>query len=135
MAVTELERSPLRAPRRVAAMLGLATAGVVVFDPQHTHVPLCPFHAVTGWWCPLCGGLRAVNATVRGHLGAALHDNVLLIAALPLVAWMFVVWTLRLRAGRPARRWPRSATVLLVVLGIAFTIVRNLPALGALRPT
>lgn len=134
MAVTDFGPSRLRAPRRVAAMLGVATAGVVVLDPQHTHIPLCPFHAMTGWWCPLCGGLRAVNATARGHLGAALHDNVLLMAAVPVFAWYFVDWTLRLRAGRPARRWPRSATVALVVLGVVFTVARNLPAMGALRP-
>jgi Protein of unknown function (DUF2752) len=135
MAVTELGRSPLRAPIRVAVYTGIATVGVVAMDPQHTHIPLCPFHAITGWWCPLCGGLRAVNAAARGHLGAALHDNVLLMAGLPILVWIFVDWTLRRRDGRAARSWPRWATVALVVLGVVFTVVRNLPALDALRPT
>ena len=135
MAVTGLGRSTPRAPLRVALVGVVATAGVVALDPQHTHIPLCPFHALTGWWCPLCGGLRAVNAVARGHLGAALHANVLLVAALPVVIWMFLDWTRRLRDGRPARSWPKWAPAAFVVLGVVFTVVRNLPAFSVLRPT
>ena len=40
------------------------------FDPAHRHVPLCPFHTITGWQCPLCGGLRCADALVHGQWSA-----------------------------------------------------------------
>jgi Protein of unknown function (DUF2752) len=97
-------------------------------------VPLCPFHAVTGWWCPLCGGLRAAQALSHGKVAAALHDNVVLVAALPLLALFWLDWLLRARADRPPRALSRAAGVTVVVALVGFTIVRNLPWAGALRP-
>ena len=34
------------------------TRGRPVIRPDRNHVPLCPLHALTGIWCPFCGGLR-----------------------------------------------------------------------------
>jgi hypothetical protein len=31
-------------------------------------LPPCIFHALTGYYCPGCGGTRAVNALLRGQL-------------------------------------------------------------------
>ncbi len=121
-------------PARVAALLTLATAADVALDPQHTHVPLCPFHSLTGMQCPFCGSLRAVDNLVRGHLVTAVHDNLLLVAALPVLVLVWLDWVGRRRAGRPARRWPRAATVWLVVLLVGYAVVRNLPPMAALRP-
>lgn len=122
------------APGRVAAATVLALAGDVAFDPSHRHVPLCPFRALTGWWCPLCGGLRCADALAHGHLGQAVHDNVLLVAALPLLAWAWLDWVARSRAGKPARRLGAAGVALIVAVLVAFTVVRNLPPAGFLRP-
>jgi Protein of unknown function (DUF2752) len=121
-------------PARVAALVSLATAADVALDPQHTHVPLCPFHSLTGMQCPFCGSLRAVDNLVRGHVTTALHDNLLLVAALPVLAIAWLDWVARRRTGRPARRWPTAATVGLVVLLVGYAVVRNLPSMVALRP-
>jgi len=127
--VTIASATRARAPYRVAA-LGLAAAVAdVAFDPVHRHVPLCPFHAVTGWWCPLCGGLRAADSLVHGHIGAALHYNVLFVAALPLVLFWWLDW---MRTGR-VRRLPRAAIVALIAIAVAFTVLRNLPFAATLR--
>lgn len=122
------------APLRAAVLAVSAGALVVALDPEHTHVPLCPFNATTGLQCPLCGSLRAVNNLARGRVGAAVHDNILFVAALPVIALLWLGWMRRSRVGRPAPAWPRWATVAVVVLGVAFTIVRNLPGAEALRP-
>jgi Protein of unknown function (DUF2752) len=123
-------------PARFAALVTLATAADVALDPQHTHVPLCPFHSLTGMQCPLCGSLRAVDNLVRGHPFTALHDNLLLVAALPVLAVAWLDWVAQRRAGRPARRWPnKTATVCLVVLLVGYGVVRNLPSMAALRPS
>jgi hypothetical protein len=114
-----------------AAAAGAALLADVAFDPAHRHVPLCPFHALTGGWCPLCGGLRAADALAHLQWRAALHDNVVFVLALPLIALWWVRWV---RDGRPSHRLGRGAVVAIVLVGVAFTIVRNLPFAHALRP-
>ena len=61
--------------------LGAAAAGLVAaFDPATTWwFPSCPFYALTGWLCPLCGSLRAVHALLRGAPFAAITLNPLVI--------------------------------------------------------
>jgi hypothetical protein len=123
-----------RAPYRAAVLAVAAVLADVAFDPAQRHVPLCPFHAVTGWYCPLCGGLRAADALAHLHVAAAARDNVVLLAALPLLALWWLDWVRRGRVGGRARSLRGVSVVAVVVLAIAFTVVRNLPAVTALRP-
>jgi hypothetical protein len=118
-----------QAPYRAAALGSAALAADVAFDPVHRHVPLCPFHAVTGGWCPLCGGLRSADSLAHLQFGSALHYNALFVVALPFVLMFWIDWA---RTGRV--RWSRYVVPVLVVLAVAFTIVRNLPFAAALRP-
>jgi len=121
-------------PYRVAAAAGAALAADVAFDPVHRHVPLCPFHTVTGLWCPLCGGLRAADSLAHLQVMTALHDNAVFVLALPLIALWWVDWAVRSRSGRPPRTQPRYAVTALVLVAVAFTVLRNLPFAHALRP-
>jgi hypothetical protein len=131
---SRLTARPSSRPIQVAAGAAVALAAAVAFDPAHRHVPLCPFHTITGWQCPLCGGLRCVDALVHGQWSAALHDNALLVAALPVLAWLWLDAWRRSRAGRPHRSLRRRGIVTVVVVLAAFTLVRNLGPMGALRP-
>jgi hypothetical protein len=128
-------RPALRAPITVAVVLAAAVAADVAFDPQHRHVPLCPFHALTGWWCPLCGSLRAADALAHLRLGSALHDNVLFVLAVPLLALWWLDWAVRSRSGQTGpRRLSRPVVAALVLVAVVFTVVRNLGPFAALRP-
>jgi len=122
------------APYRLAAAAALAGAIDVVGNPSRTHVPLCPLHALTGLWCPLCGGLRAVHALSRGHIQSALHDNAMLVLALPVIVALWAQWAARTRTGRAPRRWPRGATLAVITALAAFTVLRNLAIGMALHP-
>jgi hypothetical protein len=124
-----------RAVLRAAALAVTAGLADLAFDPVHTHVPLCPFRALTGLDCPLCGGLRAVYQLLQLRVGAAVRDNVLVVAVLPVAVGLWLLWAVRARTGRPAPSWPRAATVTLALLAVAFTLVRNLPFAVALRPS
>ncbi|MGH8962309.1 MAG: DUF2752 domain-containing protein [Jatrophihabitantaceae bacterium] len=122
------------APVRVLALLLAGTVADVGFDPEHRHIPLCPFHALTGWQCPLCGGLRCVDALAHARVSAAVHDNVLVVTAIPVVAVLWMIGLMAARAGRERPAWPRAATAALIALAVGFTVVRNLPFASALRP-
>ena len=75
-------------PLPVRAILLVAlTAALAAFDPATTWwFPSCPFHALTGWLCPLCGSLRAIHALCLGAPLAALAFNPLTIVGL--AAWL-----------------------------------------------
>lgn len=119
-------------------VLGAAAAAIVAFDPVHHDVPLCPLHAVTGIWCPFCGGLRAVWLLAHLQIGAAAASNLVVFALVPWFAWR---WWRTFTARPPAvLRWrgvvvpQRHLGAAVVVLLVAYTVVRNLPAGAFLAP-
>jgi hypothetical protein len=112
---------------RVGTIGAAALAADIAFDPQQRHVPLCPFHAVTGLWCPLCGSLRAADALAHGQLATAVRDNALLVVGVVLLGFWAVDLLLRGRRGEPLRRLNRPAVIGLIAVLVVFTIVRNLP--------
>jgi hypothetical protein len=71
--------------RFASTCFALAATAVLLlaFDPATTWwFPSCPFHALTGWLCPLCGSLRALHALLLGAPAAALAFNPLTIVGL-----------------------------------------------------
>ena len=123
--------------RAIRGDVGLAAAGAAAvallhFRDPHAHnaYGFCPFHVATGWWCPACGGLRAVNDLTDGRIVASLHSNVLL---LPFVATVAVFWGRRAwlrwtgrQPGPTAVFTPVSGALTLAGVAI-FTVLRNTP--------
>jgi len=106
------------------AVLVGALAYVGLADPHRPGFlfPTCPFHAMTGWYCPGCGGLRMTHDLLHGNLSAAVVDNVFVLIGLPLlIAWLVV----RLRLGKRLMSVPAIATI--IIATVAWTVVRNLP--------
>ncbi len=62
------------ADTRGAAVAMLGAAALLPLLPGHAGLP-CPLRTLTGVPCPLCGMTTSVEATVHGHLGAALQAN------------------------------------------------------------
>ena len=126
------------APLGAAAAAGVTTLALQLRDPHvHGSLGLCPFKAITGWDCPGCGGLRAVNDLTRGDVAGAISSNLLLVSSLPVLA---VLWTRSF-----AQRWrgvrrplPQPAAGFLaavaVVVVLVFWVVRNLPFAAVLAP-
>ena len=134
-------RPPDTVRRRWVGPLVVAVAALVALgadlalDPFHRDVPLCPFHAATGWDCPLCGGLRAADALARLRLGPALRANLLFVLAAPLLVLWWADWAAARRRGRAARSPSRTVVLAIIVLALVFTVVRNLSFGSALRPS
>jgi hypothetical protein len=119
-------------------------AGLTVaqFDPnQYSFYPQCYLYKTTGILCAGCGATRAVYALLHGRFLEAMHDNVLLVCALPLIGWSLGKY---LAQTWLANRWPnsppvvrdRTGVVIIFGLFIAFSVVRNIPleALDVIRP-
>src|SRR6476619_1391365 len=101
----------------------------------------CPFYALTGLYCPGCGGLRAVNDLTNGDLTAAASSNLLFVALIPVIVVVWLRWTRRACSGAPvpaprerfgvrAGVWIMAFAVVLTV----FAVVRNLPMGSWLAP-
>ena len=127
---------------RVLAPMAAAVAGVVAatvvatVDPnQPGHYPTCPFLYITGYYCPGCGSLRAVHDLLHGDLHSALARNPLTLIATPYLIWSWITWLRRGLTGRPPRRMaPPWAIWTLLVVVMAFWLLRNLPGVGWLGP-
>jgi hypothetical protein len=113
---------------------GLALSGL--FAATGVGVP-CPFLALTGWQCPLCGGTRMGAALLHGDLASAYAFNPALLMAVAALVALAVLWAIEVAGGpavRPPRRLqerlrqiPAVAWPLLVgALTVAYTVVRNL---------
>lgn len=106
-----------------------ATALVALRDPHAAgSYGFCPLHAVTGLWCPACGGLRATYDLAHLHLASAWGENALWVAAVPFVVVGWLVALVRRGRGLPARAVPAWAQVAGLTVVLAFGILRNIPA-------
>jgi hypothetical protein len=136
-----IQASPLLRPPLAAAGLALAaTALVAAVDPGVPgRYPVCPSLALTGLYCPLCGGLRAVHALTRLDVAASIAWNAIAIPLILLAVWFWIVWIRRAWRGETAPgRWrpivPRWAVWVVCLVGLAFGVARNLPGGEFLAP-
>jgi len=126
----------LRVPGLVLVAAVAATSVVAKVDPnQPGHYPTCPFLAVTGYYCPGCGSLRALHDLAHGDVVGALARNPLMVLAAGGLLVAFVLWTRRRWRGLP-RTWAAPASVLygLLALVLAFWVLRNVPGWTWLSP-
>jgi len=133
--VMELE-AVARRRRALAAPVGVAAVAVTAAAVLHFRDPhsagsygVCPMYALTGLWCPACGGLRAVNDLTNLDVGAAVSSNVLIVPFVAVLVIAWIGWTVRRWKGTRDRMIVLRPTVTIVVLGVlvAFTVVRNTP--------
>lgn len=135
-------------PRRVAgpllAFAGVATATALlaVRDP---HVRgswgSCAFHDLTGYYCPGCGGLRAVNDLANGDVIGALSSNLYFVLLFPVFIGLWAMWLRNSWQGRTIGLSQHTTrTVVYPVLGalfgllVLFTVMRNIPSGSWLSP-
>ena len=124
---------------RLLVGAGVLAAGLTlsaVYATTGAGVP-CPFLALTGWSCPLCGGTRMGSALLHGDLSAAFAFNPLALIGVAVLAVLTALWGVA-AAGGPAVRPPRvlaewagrvGATRWLViglVVATAYAVLRNL---------
>jgi hypothetical protein len=108
---------------------------VAVLDPNRPgHYPVCPFLALTGWYCPGCGGLRAVHALLHADPAQALARNPLVVLLLPVLAVAWARWLRRAWRGVRTGQWPGWMLWAGLAVLVGFGVARNLPGAGWLAP-
>ena len=109
---------------------------MAALDPSSTGTyPECLFRSATGLWCPGCGLTRAAHHLLHGDIERALGYNALV---LPFGGLLVITWIAWLRGSgghRPAwvHRAALPAWIVLAIVAMTFTIVRNIPAFDVLR--
>ncbi|WP_285751675.1 DUF2752 domain-containing protein [Lentzea sp. NBRC 105346] len=121
----------MKAPLMVFAAAA-AGCGVLMFvnpNSPDSWLPRCPFNWLTGLDCPACGSTRMVHALLHGDVVAAWHFNaVMLVAGLPLMAWLWLRWFNASRKGEKQKPVPKSVGVTVLATGLVWMVVRNLVA-------
>jgi len=126
----------LVAPLGLAAAAALSVGVITLLQRVPVGLPGCPFHALTGLWCPLCGGTRAVAALASGDVVEALGLNAIVVLAAPVALLAWLRWTVGRARGRPIAFLEVSGRTITVVAAVLllFAVVRNLPFAEALAP-
>jgi hypothetical protein len=126
-------------PRRgvaKAVVLGACAVAIVghLVNPYTMTLPHCPFHALTGLWCPACGSTRALFSLMHGDIAGAVKHNVLFLPAVSLLFWELASYVTRAYAPNYTASWlrtplqRRSRALWAIPLVIAvFWVVRNIP--------
>ncbi len=123
-----LVRAAGRGPFRLAALAagGTGLAGLLWrFNPATSRFfPPCPFHALTGLYCPGCGSTRALYSLVHGDVAAAWRYNALFTLTLPFVS---VLAAGELMGKGWSSMLPARAIWTFFAVVVAFWIARNVP--------
>ena len=137
MARSELDTALRRTTysRAWAAALVSGAAGICVFlywvTPGESRLlPPCPFHWVTGLYCPGCGSLRGLHHLLHGNLYAALRSSPLMVLALPLMLQLVASQlgaAVSARLTKPLSISGRRSTMILAII-LAYWAARNVPA-------
>jgi hypothetical protein len=88
---------PKRTPRLIlisTTVLALALLYFFVDARKGNFFPRCPFHFLTGLYCPGCGSQRAISALLHGEVLAAINFNVLMVLSLPLLIYSAAIYVL-----------------------------------------
>jgi hypothetical protein len=113
-----------------AAAAALVIGLLYAYDPATTAwFPSCPFRALTGLLCPLCGSLRAAHELLHGHIVDAflLNPFTFAIGVVTLVISPFRQVRLKADTTPAGVVSGFSRTVTFVVAAIVYTVLRNLP--------
>jgi hypothetical protein len=117
---------------KMILVLGITIVALIflyVFDPSTSLIyPPCPFHALTGYYCPGCGSLRALHQLLHGHLLKAFDLNPLMVLLLPFLGYSLLSYIFEGIIKKTPPKVFIPAIYIWVLLGVIllFCILRNL---------
>lgn len=112
----------------VAVFLGMLSL-YFFWDPSHVAIfPKCPFHELTGIYCPGCGSQRAVHDIINGEVIDGFRHNYLIIMVIMILGYQgYVLFSQHILKKTVENLLHKSKiTNTILVLVIMFWILRNI---------
>ncbi|NWJ46110.1 MAG: DUF2752 domain-containing protein [Chloroflexi bacterium] len=130
----KLERLVKKEKLKLATVAGVASVALPVLyfaDPASAHFyPRCPFHLLTGLYCPACGSTRAAYHLLHGNFKSAIKLNALFVLGAPVLvlpAYRYLQQSLEKGRLEPDfkldSRWQKA----IIAIAFGFAFLRNLP--------
>ena len=96
----------------------------------------CPFHRLTGLYCPGCGVSRMCISILRLDFLSALRYNSIVLFLLPVIFLLMVQLTVHyVKTGRKQlTKGQRIVVWSMAVILVLFGVIRNFPQFPLLRP-
>lgn len=97
----------------------------------------CFWHEITGLYCPGCGVTRMFDALLMGDLYQVFRYNPFCFLLLPAMLVLLINYCYAQYKGQEswASRIPEWVWVVLIIVAIAYGVLRNLPCGSFLAPT
>lgn len=115
----------------ITSMFGGLFLYYYLYNPTHSGLFIpCPFHYLTGYYCPGCGSQRAIHSLLHARFSDAFGFNPLMLLSLPIVIYGLGIniynWIMR-TGHRFMLFYNKTFIFGYFGLAIIFWIVRNLP--------
>jgi len=96
----------------------------------------CMFKSITNLYCPGCGITRMFLSLFQLDFTKAFYSNPLIFTLLPYGVFAYLRHSLYILKGKsyPYKEYHRYILIVILVITIAFGVVRNLPYFHFLRP-
>ncbi len=113
--------------------VGAVAAGLLMLYFRDPHVqgayPPCPFHFLTGYWCPGCGITRGINDVMHGRFVQGFWQNPLLMLFLPAAIFWGgrSAWRVLVDPTAPAIVVKDRLLRIGLLLVVVYWLLRNLP--------
>lgn len=137
-------RHKSEAIRRLAIYIAAFTAVLFIIANQPTSgscaletpsfqnrfkIPPCPFHSITGLYCPGCGSTRALGYLVRGLLLNSLRYNPLVLPLIPILTVGIILnfYEQFTKKRLFPSRFRFEVSLLILSLVLLLTLLRNIP--------
>jgi len=115
----------------LTAGAGIGALALLHFRDPHEEgaYGYCPFYALTGLYCPGCGGMRAVHNLTDGRVIDSLHSSLIAIPLILALAVWVGAWTRHAWRGQRlvVPKMERSTMWILLSVIAVYSVFRNTP--------
>ena len=121
--------------KNTAIYLSIGIAYLIFSKLTNIGIP-CAFHLITGLHCTGCGISRMFMALASLDIASAFNANALLLCLLPFALILFIYKSIQyIKTGSAHdNKFLKACYIIVFVLCVAFTIMRNTQAYSFLAP-
>lgn len=121
----------LKFNKNVKECIILITFFLIVISMYYLNIPIpCLFHKITNLYCPGCGVTRMFDALFHFDIYKAVSYNAYVFSILIL----FIIYLIICLIKRSFITINNKVIYVLIMVGIVFTILRNIPNFSFLAP-